>query len=134
MKQKNYRTINNYTSSRVNFSDIFIYGIGTTSQSTGVSSAIFVTRTPAHTVNASWQGTGPWFRKGDWIMATNLRHSSGACPAVAAVALAAAMAVPGTGLSQDAKVCEPTETLVDKPGSKYGEAGRTGRASGRERV
>ncbi|HEY9568513.1 MAG TPA: hypothetical protein VIR38_10520 [Thalassobaculum sp.] len=55
-------------------------------------------------------------------MATNLRHSSGACPAVAAVALAAAMAVPGTGLAQDAKVCAPTETLVDKLGSKFGEA------------
>src|SRR3546814_17068947 len=78
MTQKHYRTIHNYTMSMVNFSDMFIYGIGTTSQSTGVSSAIFVTRTPAHTVNASWQGTGPWFRKGDWIMATNLRHSSGA--------------------------------------------------------
>src|SRR3546814_1816027 len=65
MTQKHYRTIHNYTMSMVNFSDMFIYGIGTTSQSTGVSSAIFVTRTPAHTVNASWQGTGPWFRKGD---------------------------------------------------------------------
>src|SRR3546814_10754340 len=92
--------------SMVNFSDMFIYGIGTTSQSTGVSSAIFVTRTPAHTVNASWQGTGPWFRKGDWIMATNLRHSSGACPAVAAVALAAAMAVPGTGLRSEEHTSE----------------------------
>src|SRR3546814_13555394 len=55
-------------------------------------------------------------------MATNLRHSSGACPAVTAVALAAAMAVPGTGLAQDAKVCASTETLADKLGRKFGEA------------
>src|SRR3546814_12503971 len=112
MTHKHYRTIHNYTMSMVNFSDMFIYGIGTTSQSTGVSSAIFVTRTPAHTVNASWQGTGPWFRSGDWIMATNLRHSSGACPAVASVDLAAATLVPGQALAQEPKGCEPPQTLV----------------------
>src|SRR3546814_20595493 len=101
MTQKHYRTIHNYTMSMVNFSDMFIYGIGTTSQSTGVSSAIFVTRKPAHMVNASWQGTGSWFWKGDRIMAKNLRHSSGAFPAHTEVPLAAAMAVPGPGLAAE---------------------------------
>src|SRR5690606_3615165 len=70
----------------------------------------------------SWQGTGPWFRKGCWIMATSLRHSSTAHSAAAAVVLAAGMALPGTALAQNAKACAPTQALVDKLGNNFGEA------------